>query len=284
MFDCEKQIQLWRNRVAGDLGERPDLMDELESHLRDDFERRVKAGQSESGAWEQALLHLGDSKALAGEFAKLSGPRWIPAWVAGIGLALCVVGLAWIAISGMTSGRFGLVLATHIVSISTGYIALFAAGFLAVWAVAVHAAVGWNDRQTAAFRTAGIRLALLAVVATGIGVVFGAWWSHDHLGQWWGWGPKEIGGLSVLAWSVVLLQCFRSRTSTLPTLMSMATVGNVVVCLSWFGPGLLNGASYGHPSSLYNMLVGAFLMCQFLAIHLSLQPVCFLRLNRFRVG
>ncbi len=199
MFELEQQIQTWRANIAVDLGNQPGLIDELESHLRDDVERRVKAGQFESDAWAEALRQLGDPKVLAGEFEKLAKPRWIAVWVVGIGLVLCVAAVAWIAISGVAAGKFGLVLACHIVFLCTGYVALFAAGCLAVWAVAIHAVVGWNDRQTTAFRMAGARLTLLSVITTCAAVVLGAWWSHDHLGQWWGWGAREIGGLSVLA-------------------------------------------------------------------------------------
>jgi ABC-type transport system involved in cytochrome c biogenesis permease subunit len=30
-----------------------------------------------------------------------------------------------------------------------------------------------------------------------VGVVLGGWWAADNLGRFWGWDPKEIGGLSV---------------------------------------------------------------------------------------
>ena len=46
----------------------------------------------------------------------------------------------------------------------------------------------------------------LGLAALLLAVALGAWWSHRYLGRWWGWDPKEIGGICVLAWAGVQWQ------------------------------------------------------------------------------
>src|SRR5688500_12588538 len=95
-FDLERQITAWRETIASDLGSRgPEIIDELESHLRDDVDQRVRAGRTPAQAWEAALTRLGESQKLAAEFRK-SPPTappapWLPARAAVVLLALCAV-------------------------------------------------------------------------------------------------------------------------------------------------------------------------------------------------
>ena len=57
----------------------PDIVDELESHLREDWARRVQSGESEEKAFEGAVEGVGEATLLKHEFAKLSGKKW--AWL-----------------------------------------------------------------------------------------------------------------------------------------------------------------------------------------------------------
>jgi len=57
--------------MAADGIERSDLLDELESHLRDDVEERVRAGLGAEKAFELAIEELGSSKALKSEFERI---------------------------------------------------------------------------------------------------------------------------------------------------------------------------------------------------------------------
>jgi len=80
MFDLEKQIQQWRQTLAGALGGQAEVIEELETHLREEVQRLVRSGQAPERAWETALGRLGSPQQLAGEFGKLP-PRpgvWLP--------------------------------------------------------------------------------------------------------------------------------------------------------------------------------------------------------------
>ncbi len=276
MFDLETSVRAWRDSLPDEFRSRGELLDELEQHLRDDFERRAAASGSPADAWAAAIGHLGSGEHLAGEFAKLDRHVWLPAWIAAASLLLVAGAVAFLA----TNIRRPL-LSAHIVLVTIGYSAVFTTGFLAVVAVIARAIGSWNESKQASFRAAGRRLALLAVLTTFAAVALGTSWSSANLGRWWAWDPKEIGGACVLAWSAVLLQCFRSRASTPQSLTLLGVMGNIVVALSWFGPALLSPShSYGYPPALYGGLLGGFLIAQILLVYLALLPAGTLRLRR----
>src|SRR5687767_5051251 len=70
MFNLENQIRAWRSGLAGELRGRQEVLDELESHLRDAVDRLIRAGKSPELAWDEARVRLGGSHELSREFAK----------------------------------------------------------------------------------------------------------------------------------------------------------------------------------------------------------------------
>lgn len=71
MFDLEQVISEWRRQmVAGGIKELDDL-NELESHLRDDLDQRVREGLSQRQAFEDAVQRLGQADMLKAEFKKV---------------------------------------------------------------------------------------------------------------------------------------------------------------------------------------------------------------------
>ena len=79
MFNFEQFISEWRGQMLSAGLKNPDIVDELESHLREDWARRVKSGESEEQAFEGAAQGVGQASVLKHEFAKLSGKKW--AWL-----------------------------------------------------------------------------------------------------------------------------------------------------------------------------------------------------------
>src|SRR5262249_54274987 len=99
MFDLEERTRHWRQAQAHALGGRAEVLGELESHLREEVQRLVAAGQTPEIAWETALARLGDPRQLAAEFAKVSPPGalgWLPARVAVTVLAVLGLVIAWL--------------------------------------------------------------------------------------------------------------------------------------------------------------------------------------------
>src|SRR6185436_5571469 len=79
MFNLEQSISEWREQMLSAGVRNPDIVDELESHLREDCARRVQSGESEEQAFEGAVQGVGQASLLKHEFAKLSGKKW--AWL-----------------------------------------------------------------------------------------------------------------------------------------------------------------------------------------------------------
>src|SRR5678815_4297310 len=79
MFNLEQSISEWRGQMLSAGVKNPDIVDELESHLREDWARRVQSGESEKQAFEGAVQGVGQARLLKQEFAKLSGKKW--AWL-----------------------------------------------------------------------------------------------------------------------------------------------------------------------------------------------------------
>jgi len=73
MFDLDKAIANWRRQMHDAGIETPKILDELESHLRDDVEEQLRRGISEQEACEGAVQRMGQASPLAGEFAKGQG-------------------------------------------------------------------------------------------------------------------------------------------------------------------------------------------------------------------
>jgi hypothetical protein len=273
VFDLERHLQQWRQTLAGSLDDRPDVIEELEGHLREEVGRRVQSGQAPEEAWRTALDRLGDPRRLVEEFDKVPPALrgWLPARLVLLALALLGAGLAGLLLSELRHGAFGPLLAAHIFAVTLGYTATLAVGTLAGWSVLIRALVGRDARRAEAFRSAAWKVSAAALVLTAAGVVLGGWWARDHLGRSWGWDPREVGGLSVLAWDALLLAVLLRRQAGLPGLL-LGVAGNMVVSIGWLGPALVDGRhAYGFPAPLA-LLLGGFLMTHLVLLGLAFVP------------
>src|SRR6185503_763347 len=72
MFDLDHAISEWRRQLTMDGINSPEVLDELESHLRDDVSQQVRSGASEEH-FQNAIQRLGQTGLLKTEFAKVTG-------------------------------------------------------------------------------------------------------------------------------------------------------------------------------------------------------------------
>jgi hypothetical protein len=70
MFNLDQSIADWRRHMAASGIKSPELLDELESHLREDVEQRVKSGLREQEAFATAARQIGRADVLKNEFNK----------------------------------------------------------------------------------------------------------------------------------------------------------------------------------------------------------------------
>jgi hypothetical protein len=78
MIEIEQEIAAWRRQMVAGGIESPQVLDELESHLRDDMEEQMRAGLSAREALATAVERLGQAGALECEFEKVGETRKAP--------------------------------------------------------------------------------------------------------------------------------------------------------------------------------------------------------------
>lgn len=71
MFDLEKSVATWRQQMLAAGFKSPGPLDELESHLLEEVERRIASGASAQEAFAAAVAQVGPADEIIGEFAKL---------------------------------------------------------------------------------------------------------------------------------------------------------------------------------------------------------------------
>ena len=71
MFDLEARISEWRRQMLAAGIQTPVPLEELESHLRDEIEQRMKSGLDPQQAFEVALRQFGQANRLEREFKKV---------------------------------------------------------------------------------------------------------------------------------------------------------------------------------------------------------------------
>src|SRR5215831_17706302 len=96
MFDLELAISKWRGGMRSAGLKTPTLLDELESHLRDEVEQQMRSGLSAQQAFETAIQRIGQARALKTEFAKAGpGRPLLPrkaGWILLVSLAAAFLG------------------------------------------------------------------------------------------------------------------------------------------------------------------------------------------------
>jgi hypothetical protein len=153
MFDLEEAITEWRQRMLAGGIKTPVPLEELESHLREEIERRTQSGLSEAEAFQTAVGNIGPAQVLQNEFERagqneelLRSKRMQFGTVALLGsLQLILIG-AVLFNSEMTSGQR-----------VSGLAAIVTAILLAV-------IVGWNHRVFPVIRNQWRRLAVCFTV------------------------------------------------------------------------------------------------------------------------
>jgi ABC-type transport system involved in cytochrome c biogenesis permease subunit len=238
MRDLEKQISDWRRSMAKASKERPEALDELETHLREEIDRLVRAGTSADQAFDLAMSRLGTPAALGAEFDKLAQMRrakWKPATLAQWAcLAIPVFVLLWL-VPRIGDGRMTLLLASHVLSVSIGYVTMFIIGGLAICYVFADWLQRTGPSQRYALHRAIIQLATISAVLTTIGTVLGMIWTKQNWGRYWAWDPKESGAAIVLLCALVTMAFARFKPASCRALVLMAITGNIGTAWGWFG-------------------------------------------------
>ena len=113
MFNLEQAVTDWRQRMLAAGIKTPVPLEELESHLREEIEQRIKAGLNEATAFAAAVESVGVAQGVRAEFAKIEAGgtareeifMCIVLVVAAILIPVFVAGSVWHKRAEMTTGQ-----------------------------------------------------------------------------------------------------------------------------------------------------------------------------------
>jgi hypothetical protein len=88
MFDLEQAISNWRKQMLAAGINKTALVDELESHLREETERLMKSGSAPGDAFGAAVDQIGNAILLKKEFRKISG---VSIWLERLMISISLV-------------------------------------------------------------------------------------------------------------------------------------------------------------------------------------------------
>ncbi|MDR1496829.1 MAG: cytochrome c biogenesis protein ResB [Puniceicoccales bacterium] len=146
-------------------------------------------------------------------------------------------------------------LATHVVTITLGYSAMFVAGLVAaLWIILRN--IGRAPDGGVATERVVYGVICFGVLMSFIGTMIGGVWADQSWGRFWGWDPKENGALLVVLWGAIFLHVRRGKLVGIIGRMQLAIIGNVVTAASWFGTNLLGVGlhSYGFSDGGFSWL------------------------------
>ncbi len=154
-------------------------------------------------------------------------------------------------------------LATHVISVTLGYVATLVAGILGIG----YLIAGWLGKDKDALRDlyrVCYGAACFGILFSFVGTVLGGLWADDSWGRFWGWDPKENGALLIVIWNALMLHARWDGMVAAKGFSILAIGGNVVTAWSWFGTNELGIGlhSYGFTSGVL-MWLSIFMGVQF---------------------
>jgi hypothetical protein len=93
MFNLDHSISVWRQKMTAGGIKNPAVLDELESHLREDVERQVRAGMEAEKAFVAAVQKIGPANALKKEFKKSAGANVIEKMMIALAVLFVAFGI-----------------------------------------------------------------------------------------------------------------------------------------------------------------------------------------------
>jgi hypothetical protein len=274
MFNLELKISEWRRQMLAAGIKTPLPMDELESHLREDFRTFLSAGKSEDQAFALAVSRLGSPGPLRTEFNKLRNPAWWPvkigSWLFTGAMVLFAAGLS----KRLIDGKLSFLLFGHVLSVTVAYGAAFLVGGLGMIYVVHRLFHPLTPQRQQSLDGAVLLFSQLTAGLVIVGWLLGMLWCRKHIGRFFMGDAKEVGALCVIIWFVCLAAARRCRWVSEHATMLMCIGGNIVVSLAWFGAAILEDGQKmsGVIASYLPLALAVFLGIQFLFLIMGIAP------------
>ena len=282
MHNLEKSIAAWREAMTVSRNVSLETVDELETHLREHMEQLVRSGMTESDAFERAVSQLGGASMITSEFQKLDSTTWLPVKVVtGVGVT-SALGFAILLIARFDAGRISLLLASHVLMVTIGYMTTFLVGALGICFVAQRCLSDFSPIRMSSLARVTFVLGSVAAVLSAAGVILGMVWAKAEWGRYWAWDKKEIGAFVVIIWQLCFLFAHRFACHTARGILVLSVLGNIVVSLGWFVPNLLGDGLHGYGTWNYSLLLLAAVISNFGFFLIGWAPAGWLRLRKTR--
>ncbi|TWT98609.1 cytochrome c biogenesis protein [Stieleria varia] len=125
-------------------------------------------------------------------------------------------------------------LATHVISVSLGYVATLVAGMLGIGLLVANWSGMTSEKQRNLYRMI-YGASCFGILFSFVGTVLGGLWADDSWGRFWGWDPKENGALLIVIWNALMLHARWDGMVKDRGFAILAIGGNIVTAWSWFG-------------------------------------------------
>jgi hypothetical protein len=264
MFNLKQAITEWRRKMsAAGLGT-PEVLDELENHLREDVGALVSAGTPEMQAFETAVARIGSPGSVGAEFKRMESTSGGPVTIGSLLWLAASAVLAIFLLRGLIAGKLSPLLSAHIFTLTTGYGAAFLTGAFGIYYVCCRWSRNLFPARQQALSRAVLLSSLLSVALVTVGVLLGMIWSRQNLGIYLGSDPREIGPLCASVWLIAFCMFQRFGQVSERTTMLLGIGGNVIISLAWFGAHIL-----AHNPTLHGYGIATFWQLELLlAVHL----------------
>jgi ABC-type transport system involved in cytochrome c biogenesis permease subunit len=144
-------------------------------------------------------------------------------------------------------------LATHVTTVTLGYMATFIAGFIGIYYIGRGMfTTTMTPERSRATMSMLYGILCFATLLSFVGTVLGGIWADQSWGRFWGWDPKENGAVLIVLWNALVLHARWSGLAKHRGIAVLAVIGNIITFWSWFGTNQLQIGlhSYGRDSSL----------------------------------
>jgi hypothetical protein len=132
MFDLENSIKAWRQQMLAKGIGSPVPLEELESHLREDIERRVRSGLTEPEAFDLTVQQFGRAESIKAEFEKIGATsmkeRMKKIIIIGNGIGGVLIGLALVMPAVAQYRQEGAMTTESVVALCIGSILMLGGG------------------------------------------------------------------------------------------------------------------------------------------------------------
>jgi len=158
-------------------------------------------------------------------------------------------------------------LATHVTTVTFGYMATFVAGLLGIIFIFLGVFTTVLNKQWV--KTLGgmiYGVICFAMFLSFTGTVLGGIWADQSWGRFWGWDPKENGALLIVIWNALILHARWCGLVQQRGMATMAVFGNIVTAWSWFGVNELGVGLHSYGFTEGTALILAGFVCSQLAI------------------